>query len=207
LTRRIHRSLTHLQPAACDRNPPIIGPMTGPSKGPNAKTAVATPRSFESNRSDTIPPPIERHAEPPSPAKRRNTSRVVMFGARAQASCHIANIAVVMSKICPVYCQYNRCMMGFKLLTTLRPYCSLKGAAMREPTYSKFRTSAIAFLDSRSTSCTYHVSQDEERNRKCGQCGGVVVELSIHQRGCRRKYGRCQWTDHVLACHQSRYTA
>lgn len=98
LSRR-HESLTHLQPAACDRKPPIIGPMTGPSRGPNAKNAVAVPRSLDSNKSDTIPPPMDRHAEPPSPAKRRNIRSVVMLGATAQANCHMTKIAVAMSRI------------------------------------------------------------------------------------------------------------
>lgn len=95
-------AITHLHPASWDRNPPTIGPMTGPSRGPSANTAVATPRSFESNRSDTIPPPIERHAEPPSPEKMRKIRRDVMFGERAQASSQMAKRAVLISKICMV---------------------------------------------------------------------------------------------------------
>lgn len=125
---------THLHPASWDRNPPTIGPMTGPNKGPSANTAVATPRSFESNRSDTIPPPIERHAEPPRPEKMRKMRRDVMFGERAQASSQMANRAVLISKICNDCGQLCDVEKGAVALTILRPNCSLNGAAMREPT-------------------------------------------------------------------------
>lgn len=131
-------AVTHLHPASWDRNPPTIGPMTGPSRGPSANTAVATPRSFESNKSDTIPPPIERHAEPPSPEKIRNIRRDVMFGERAQASSQMAKRAVLISKICMVSDQLCDVEEGSCPLTTLRPNCSLNGAAIREPTYSRF---------------------------------------------------------------------
>lgn len=110
-------AFTHLQPAFCDRKPPIIGPITGPRRGPNAKTAVAVPRPSESNKSDTMPPPIERHAEPPSPAKRRNMRRDVMFGARAQASCQMAKIVVVMSRIFPTTVSSIRQKRGGPMIT------------------------------------------------------------------------------------------
>jgi hypothetical protein len=49
--------------------------------------------------SDTIPPPIDKQAEPPSPENMRKIRRDVIFGDKAQASSQMAKRAVLISKI------------------------------------------------------------------------------------------------------------
>lgn len=61
-----------------------------------------------------------------------------MFGERAQASSQMAKRAVLISKICMVSTQLYNVEEGFRTLTILRPNCSLNGAAMREPIYTRF---------------------------------------------------------------------
>lgn len=81
-----------------------------------------------------IPLPIERHAEPPSPARNRKTRRLAKLGARAQASCHIAKNAVVKSKTC-----------SEPVSAALVLWCGLrwKGMGEGEETY-KFATKLFA---------------------------------------------------------------
>lgn len=61
-----------------------------------------------------------------------------MFGERAHASSHMANRAVLISKICMVRDQLYDIQKSAGALTILRPNCSLNGAAMREPTCARF---------------------------------------------------------------------
>jgi hypothetical protein len=64
-------------------NPPHIGPRTGPKSGPAENIAMATPRFSGSNKSETTPPPIVRHPDPPRPVSSRKTITEEKLGARA----------------------------------------------------------------------------------------------------------------------------
>lgn len=65
----------------------MMGPITGPNKGPRVYIAFAVPRCWTGNMSAITPPPIARQAEPPSPPRKRNAMREPRFGDSAPASC------------------------------------------------------------------------------------------------------------------------
>jgi hypothetical protein len=101
--------LTHLHPALCAINPPQIGPRTGPNRGPAPKIDMAIPRCSGSNKSDTTPPPMVKHADPPIPVRSLKTINAERFGASAH----------------PIW---NRTKKDVEMLRIiLRPYISLKG--------------------------------------------------------------------------------
>lgn len=62
----------------------MTGPTTGPSKGPKLNAAVAPPIFSFGKASAMTPPPTERTALPPIPAKSRRTINVAMEFASAQ---------------------------------------------------------------------------------------------------------------------------
>jgi hypothetical protein len=66
-------------------------PRTGPKRMPRENMAMALPRSSVGKRSDIMPDPIVRHAEPPSPAKNRMTMSPSRFGASAQPRLNAQN--------------------------------------------------------------------------------------------------------------------
>lgn len=59
--------------------------MTGPSRGPMAKIAIAPPLSCGMKTSAIEPAPIVMGQLPAIPAKRRKASKAPMFGAKAHA--------------------------------------------------------------------------------------------------------------------------
>lgn len=60
---------THLHPTAELWKAPAIGPITGPNKGPNPKSAIAAPLLSAGTTSEMVPPPTVCGAEPAQPAK------------------------------------------------------------------------------------------------------------------------------------------
>ena len=72
---------TDRQPLAAVRNPPPIGPMTGPISGPMLQTDIARPRSRGMNMSATELPPMVMGVEPVTPARKRKKMRVERDGA------------------------------------------------------------------------------------------------------------------------------
>jgi hypothetical protein len=62
-----------------------IGPITGPIKGPIAQAAIAAPLFSCGKISAIDPAPIVSGQLPANPAKNRNTTRLPISGATAQA--------------------------------------------------------------------------------------------------------------------------
>lgn len=93
----------------CAMNPPHIGPKTGPKSGPAENIAIARPRFSGSNRSDTTPPPIVRHPDPPRPASSRNTIMEEKLGERAH----------------PIWKRTKADVARLRIIR--RPYISLRG--------------------------------------------------------------------------------
>lgn len=108
---------THRQPISSPINPPHIGPITGPMSGPTPQIEVAMPRFSTGKRSAMTPAPRVMLPTPPTPARKRNTIKDSMLGARAQASCHMTK-----NQLAP-------------LRTMRRPYISLRGASNDGPNY------------------------------------------------------------------------
>jgi hypothetical protein len=66
---------THLHPSVIPRNPPMIGPRTGPMKGAAEKMDIAKPRSFALKTSAMTPPAFVSGLDPKAAAKNRKMSR------------------------------------------------------------------------------------------------------------------------------------
>jgi hypothetical protein len=94
-----------------------MGPKTGPKSGPAENIAIARPRLSGSKRSDTTPPPIVRHPDPPKPASSRNTMIEEKLGERAHPMWKRTKAEVA------------------KLRTIRRPYISLSGDRNNGPNY------------------------------------------------------------------------
>jgi hypothetical protein len=62
------------QPSVMPKNPPMIGPSTGPMKGAAEKTDMARPRSLALKRSAMTPPAFVSGLDPKAAAKNRRMS-------------------------------------------------------------------------------------------------------------------------------------
>lgn len=102
----------HLQPFASTRNPPQIGPNTGPSNGPIEKMAMAPPRFSTGMTSAIVPAPRLKQTAPKQPARKRNPISMPRLSETAQAIVKIRNPQLP--------AQYRG----------TRPYISLRGAMM-----------------------------------------------------------------------------
>jgi hypothetical protein len=65
------KPLTHRQPSVIPKNPPIMGPSTGPIKGAALKIDMARPRSLALKTSAMTPPALVSGEEPNAAAKNR----------------------------------------------------------------------------------------------------------------------------------------
>lgn len=74
------------QPAACERKPPMTGPIDGPRRGPRLQIDMAVPRCCKFVTSAIVPAPMAMGAAPTSPAKKRNATSMLMLVARPQAT-------------------------------------------------------------------------------------------------------------------------
>lgn len=58
--------------------------LTGPRRGPMLKSAIALPRSAETNKSAMVPPPTAMGAAPAQPHRKRKARNIEAFVLRAQ---------------------------------------------------------------------------------------------------------------------------
>ena len=86
--------MSHLHPLAPVRKPPATGPMTGPSVGPRAYIPMNFPRRSCGIRSEIVPPPIARGADPAQPCRKRRAIRLFRLGASAQATVKAAKMVL-----------------------------------------------------------------------------------------------------------------
>lgn len=121
--------LTHLHPALCAMKPPQRGPRTGPKRGPAPNIDMAIPRCSGSNKSDTTPPPIVKHAEPPIPVRTLKHINAERFGASAQPT-------------------WKRTKKEVEILRMiLRPYISLNGDRNNGPTLENLSGNQLLYID------------------------------------------------------------
>jgi hypothetical protein len=73
-------------------NPPIRGPLEGPTKGANATKTMGFCNLFLGKMSDTVPPETDRKELPEKPWKKRVTINVAIFCATADGMVHITNM-------------------------------------------------------------------------------------------------------------------
>lgn len=70
----------HLQVAYSVRNPPTMGPRTGPQKLAAVKRANGTDRWDDGHKSVMVPPAFATAGRPNSPAKKRKIRKAAMLG-------------------------------------------------------------------------------------------------------------------------------